>query len=79
MASWSQCYDTKKLGDFHVEQLCTLLLYNAEFNALLKWLGRLIMLWAEQSQALAPEQYGSRHGHRAIHQSLNMQFAFNLI
>jgi len=69
----------KKLGDYRVQQLRTLLLYDAEFNALLKWLGRKIMQRAEQLNALAPEQYGSRHGHAAIHQSLNMQFSFDLI
>jgi len=69
----------KKLGDFRVEQLRTILLYDAEFNALLKWLGRLIMARAEELKVLAPEQYGSRHGLAAIYQSLNMQLTFDII
>jgi len=69
----------KKLGDFHVEQLRTILLYDAEFNALLKWLGHLIMARAEELKVLAPEQYGSRHGLAAIYQSLNMQLTFDII
>jgi len=69
----------KKLGDFRVEQLRTILLYDAEFNALLKWLGRLLMARAEELQVLAPEQYGSRHGLSAIYQSLNMQLTFDII
>ena len=67
------------MGDFRVEHLRTLLLYDAEFNALLKWLGRQIMLRVEALNAIAPEQYGSCHGHAAIHQSLNMNLTFDLI
>jgi len=33
---------------------------------------------AEQLKILAPEQYGSRHGYAAIHQSLNLQVTFDL-
>jgi len=33
----------KKAGNYKVTDLCTLLLYDAEFNATLKWLGRVIM------------------------------------
>jgi len=63
----------KKEGNYNVEQLRTILLYDAEFNGLLKWLGRQLMIRAERMDALAPEQYGSRAGLAAIFQSLNMQ------
>jgi len=54
-----------------VTDLCTILLYDAEFNATLKWLGQIIMDRAELLNALAPEQYGSCIDHAAIYQSLN--------
>jgi len=63
----------KKEGNYNVELLRTILLYDAEFNGLLKWLGQQFMIRAEQMDALAPEQYGSRAGLAAIFQSLNMQ------
>jgi len=66
----------KKEGNYNVELLRTILLYDAEFNGLLKWVGRQLMLRAERMDALAPEQYGSRAGLAAIFQSLNMQLFF---
>jgi len=69
----------KKPGIFNVEQLRTILLYNAEFNGLLKWLGRELMHQAEAQGALAPEQYGSRKGLAATYQSLNMQLILDII
>ena len=63
----------KKEGNFNVEHLRTILLYDTEFNGLLKWLGRELMRRAERMDALAVEQYGSRAGLAAIFQSLNMQ------
>jgi len=69
----------KKPGNYMVMDLRTLLLYDAEFNATLKWLGRVIMQQAETLNTLAPEQYGSRVDHAAIYQSLNMQLTYDLI
>jgi len=69
----------KKAGNYLVTNLHTLLLYNAKFNATLKWIGCTIMDRAETLHALAPEQYGSWLDHAAIYQSLNMQLTYNLI
>jgi len=69
----------KKAGNYMVTGLCTLLLYDAEFNATLKWLGFSIMDQAESLKALAPKQYGSRLDHAVIYQSLNMQLTYDLI
>jgi len=62
-----------------VTDLCTLLLYDAEFNATLKWLGQIIMQRAETLKASAPEQYSSHVDHAAIYQSLNMQLIYDLM
>jgi len=69
----------KKAGNYLVTNLHTLLLYNAKFNATLKWIGCTIMDRAETLNALAPEQYGSRLDHAVIYQSLNMQLTYDLI
>jgi len=69
----------KKAGNYHVEQLQTILLYDAEFNGLLKWLGRQFMMQAKHMNALAMEQYGSRAGLAAIFQSLNMQLFLDVM
>jgi len=60
-----------------VSNLHTLLLYNAEINVTLKWLGWMKVTHAEMLQALALEQYGSRLDHMAIYQSLNMQLTYD--
>jgi len=69
----------KKAGNYMVTDLWTLILYDAEFNATLKWLERIIMDRAKSLQALAPEQYGSQIDHATIFQSLNMQLTYDLI
>ena len=69
----------KKPGDFSVANLRTILLYDAEFNAVLKWLGQLIMHQAETSGAIALEQYGSRKGLSAITHCLNIQLTHDII
>jgi len=48
----------KKAGNYHVEQLWTILLYDVEFNGVLKWLGWKLMMQAECMDILAMEQYG---------------------
>jgi len=53
-----------------VTNLQTLLLYDAGFNATLKWLGKMSMSWAKTLQALALEQYGSHSDNAAIYQTL---------
>jgi len=79
MVSWFDMMIPKKAGNYKVTEIHTLLLYDAEFNATLKWLGCVIVERAETIQALAPEQYSSQIDHVAIYQSLNMQLTYNLI
>jgi len=69
----------KKVGDFMVTNMQTILLYDAKFNGLLKWLGQQLMLMAERLDLLAPKQYGSCSGLAAIYHSLNMQLSLDII
>jgi len=69
----------KTCGDFNVKKLRIILLFEADFNANNKWLGRAIMYKAETAHAIAPEQYGSRKHKSAIFQCLNKQLFYDAI
>ena len=69
----------KKKGNFNVEKLRTILLYEADFNQTNKWLGRQAMWYAERDNLLAWEQYGSRKKKSAIDQLLNKRLTFDLL
>ena len=69
----------KKKGDFHVNKLRTILLFEADFNQNNKLLGRDMMNHAEQHSCLAPEQYGSRKTLTAIEHALNKRLTFDLL
>ena len=69
----------KKQGVIKVSRLRTILLYEADFNHNNQLMGRSMMRYAEANQLLAPEQYGSRKAHSAIHQCLNKVLTFDLI
>ena len=56
----------KVKGDYRVDKLRTILLYEADFNMNNKYLGKEMMKTAEQRKILAPEQYGSRKKKSAI-------------
>ena len=61
----------KKVANNHVEKLRTILLYEADFNAVNKILGRHMLANGENCDSIAPEQYGSRKNKTAIIQCLN--------
>ncbi len=69
----------KTIGDFNVEKLRIILLFEADFNANNKWIGRAIMFQAEDTRILAEEQFGSRKFKSAIHQCLNKQLFYDLV
>jgi hypothetical protein len=69
----------KKPGNFRVDSLRTILLYEADFNQNNKLLGRRMMAHAERLGLLAPEQYGSRHSLSAIAHAVNKRLTFDLI
>jgi len=81
-----QCWQTglnimieKTTGDFNVEKLRIILLFEADFNSNNKWIGWAVMYQAEKNLLLADEQYGSRKFKSAIHQCLNKCLLYDLI
>ena len=68
----------KKAGEFHVRNLRTILLLEADFNQGNKRLGRELMFNAEKLNRLAREQYGSRKFYTAINQGLNKRLTFDI-
>ena len=68
----------KAAGDFNVEKLRIILLFEADFNANNKWIGRAVMYQAEQENLMAAEQFGSRKFKSAIFQCLNKQLFYDL-
>jgi len=69
----------KSPGNFNVEKLCIILLFEADFNSNNKWLGRTVMLNVEQFNLLAPKQYSSRKKKSAIAQCLNKLLFYEII
>jgi len=79
---WQQgidCMLEKKAGNFNVEKLRAILLFEPDFNQNNKRLGREMMYFAEDLDLLAKEQNGSRKGLRAISQCLNKRLTFDLL
>jgi len=69
----------KSCGNFNMEELQIILLFEADFNANNKWIGRAVMYQAKQAHLLAEEQFGSRKFKSAIHQCLNKQLFYDII
>ena len=67
----TNCWLEKKKGNFNVEKLRTILLYEADFNMMNKFIGRQMMKSAEHFGDMAPEQFGSRNAKSAIDHCLN--------
>jgi len=69
----------KSPGNFQVNKLQIILLFEVDFNQLNKYIGQEMMHHAEQYGLIAREQYGSHHGCSAITQSLNKCLMFDQI
>ena len=69
----------KQEGNYRVNKLRAILLYEADFNQNNKKIGREMMYTAEDLQAIAQEQAGSRKDHTAIDPSLNKRLTYNII
>lgn len=68
----------KKPGVRQLDKLRAILLYEADFNQNNKRLGREMLRVAEEADAVAIEQYGSRKNMSASDQSLNKALTFDL-
>ena len=79
---WQQGIDVmleKKKGNYRVDKLRAILLYEADFNQNNKKIGRDMMYLAEDLEIIAREQYGSRKNFSAVDHSLNKTLTFDLI
>ena len=61
----------KKAKSLRPDKLRLIQLYEPDFNHQNKLIGKIAMCNGEKVKALAPEQFGSRKGHRAVDQALN--------
>jgi hypothetical protein len=80
-ARWRRALDVmleKKPGVRQLSTLRAILLFEADFNQNNKRLGREMLYRAEDSNAVAIEQYGSRKNMSAVDQSLNKALTFDI-
>jgi hypothetical protein len=78
---WQKALDVmleKKPGIRRLDTLRAILLFEADFNQNNKRLGREMLYRAEDCNAVAIEQYGSRKNMSAIDQSLNKALTFDI-
>ena len=73
------CELEKKAGNTRVDSLRTILLFEADANQNFKKVGRDMMYRAEELDALAQEQFGSRKTLSSVDQSLNKRLTFDLM
>ena len=79
---WRKATDSmllKKEGVIQVDKLRTIVLFEANFNYMNKFIGRTVMRTAERNNSLAEEQYGSQTGRKAIDQAINKRLYFDII
>ena len=79
---WRTATDTvlvKKPGVFLAHKLRTIVLFQADFNYLNKYVGKEMLKSAEDFGHLAQEQYGCRQGHKAIDQATNKRLTTDLL
>ena len=68
----------KKAGNFRVDKLRAILLFEVCFNDQNKQIGRAMMYHTEDMAMLAPEQFGSRKRLSAIEHCVNKRLTFDL-
>jgi hypothetical protein len=69
----------KKQGNFHVDKLCAILLFECNFNHNNKWLGWDAKYYAEDLDLIAREDYGSPKHHSANNQGLNKELTMDFL
>jgi len=69
----------KQAGNFNMEKLRIILLFEGDFNQNNKWLGREVMFNAKAHQQVAKEQYGSRKEKLADIQCLNKRLLYDYV
>ncbi len=78
---WKKLFDVmilKKSGIMKLSSLRTICLFPVDCNYAFKHIGRKMMKIAEATGSLAPEQYGSRKGHRSIDLAVSKALTYDL-
>jgi hypothetical protein len=78
---WKKLLDVmilKKSGITQLSSLRTICLFPVDCNYAFKHIGREMMKIAEATGSLAPEQYGSRKGHRSIDLAVSKALTYDL-
>ena len=81
-ARWTKTYNAmllNKEGMTRVDKLRTIVLFEADFKYMDKYIGREMMKAAEQNGTMADEQYDSRSGRKAIDQAVNKRLLFDIL
>jgi hypothetical protein len=79
---WKKLLDVmilKKSGVTQLSSLRTICFFPVDCNFAFKHIGREMMKLAERTNSLAPEQYGSRRGHRSIDLAVNKTFTYDIL
>jgi hypothetical protein len=66
-------------GNYQVDKLRTIVLFDPEANHIFKYIGRTVMAHAETHHQLAAEQYGSCKKKTAILHALNKRLSYDLL
>jgi hypothetical protein len=69
----------KQEGNYRVDKLRTIILFDPEANQNFKFIGQKVMAHAEKHQQLAAEQYGSRKKKTAILHALNKRLSYDIL
>jgi hypothetical protein len=79
---WQNLLDVmilKKSGITELSSLRTICLFPVDCNYAFKHIGQSMMKMAEAASTLAPEQYGSRKGHKTIDLAVNKSLTYDLL
>ncbi len=79
MARRTERHARKSPGNFNVEKLRIILLFEANFNSNNKWISWAVMRNVEALNLLAEEQYGSQKHKAAVLQCLNKGLFYDLL
>jgi hypothetical protein len=69
----------KREGNYQIDKLNTIVLFDPEANQNFKFIGHKVMALAEKYNQLAEEQYGSRKKKTAILHALNKQLSYDIL
>jgi hypothetical protein len=73
------CMLLKREGNYQVDKLCTIVLFDLEANHIFKYIGWKVMAHTKTHHQLATEQYGSHKKKTGILHALNKRLSYDLL